>query len=163
MRRSGNSDAAWPVSYLRYATGRQPAQRDARLTGHNWRNGRIQGTMVTGTALCDPEGGLLEEAGRLESPATQPAQPERNAQDAQWNLPTWEDIVRAHSARVYRLAYRLTGNPHDAEDLTQEVFVRVFRSLASHLGGQAWYGAQQDSPWASPAALRPGAPQAGEP
>ena len=36
--------------------------------------------MVTGAALCDPEGGLLEEAGRAESPATHPAQPERNAQ-----------------------------------------------------------------------------------
>lgn len=97
--------------------------------------------MVTGAALCDPEGGLLEEAGRLESPATHPARPERNTQEARdaeeapWNLPTWEDIVRAHSARVYRLAYRLTGNPHDAEDLTQEVFVRVFRSLASYTPG----------------------------
>jgi len=91
--------------------------------------------MVTGAALCDPEVRLLEEAGRLESPATPPDQPERNAQDAQWNLPTWEDIVRMHSARVYRLAYRLTGNPHDAEDLTQEVFVRVFRSLSSYTPG----------------------------
>ena len=36
---------------------------------------------------------------------------------------------------MYRLAYRLTGNPHDAEDLTQEVFVRVFRSLASYTPG----------------------------
>jgi len=91
--------------------------------------------MVTGAALCDPEGGLLEEAGRAESPATHPAQPERNAQEGPWNLPTWEDIVRTHSARVYRLAYRLTGNPHDAEDLTQEVFVRVFRSLSSYTPG----------------------------
>ena len=47
----------------------------------------------------------------------------------QWTPPSWEQIVRDHSARVYRLAYRLTGNPHDAEDLTQDVFVRVFRSL----------------------------------
>lgn len=46
-----------------------------------------------------------------------------------WTPPTWEEVVRDHSARVYRLAYRLTGNPHDAEDLTQDVFVRVFRSL----------------------------------
>ncbi|HEY5822500.1 MAG TPA: RNA polymerase sigma factor SigE [Propionibacteriaceae bacterium] len=46
-----------------------------------------------------------------------------------WVAPSWEDVVRNHSARVYRLAYRLTGNPHDAEDLTQDVFVRVFRSL----------------------------------
>lgn len=44
-------------------------------------------------------------------------------------------MVRQHSARVYRLAYRLTGNTHDAEDLTQEVFVRVFRSLPSYTPG----------------------------
>jgi len=47
----------------------------------------------------------------------------------------WDAIVRQHSGRVYRLAYRLTGNQHDAEDLTQEVFVRVFRSLSSYRPG----------------------------
>jgi RNA polymerase sigma-70 factor, ECF subfamily len=55
--------------------------------------------------------------------------------DSAWTPPSWDEIVRAHSARVYRLAYRLTGNPHDAEDLTQEVFVRVFRSLSSYTPG----------------------------
>ncbi|SFB90837.1 RNA polymerase sigma factor SigE [Streptomyces aidingensis] len=52
-----------------------------------------------------------------------------------WTPPTWEEIVSTHSARVYRLAYRLTGNQHDAEDLTQEVFVRVFRSLSTYTPG----------------------------
>jgi RNA polymerase sigma-70 factor, ECF subfamily len=52
-----------------------------------------------------------------------------------WTPPTWDEVVRTHSARVYRLAYRLTGNKHDAEDLTQEVFVRVFRSLSSYTPG----------------------------
>jgi RNA polymerase sigma-70 factor, ECF subfamily len=52
-----------------------------------------------------------------------------------WTPPTWDEVVREHSARVYRLAYRLTGNTHDAEDLTQEVFVRVFRSLDSYTPG----------------------------
>ncbi len=52
-----------------------------------------------------------------------------------WRPPTWEEVVEAHSARVYRLAYRLTGNPHDAQDLTQDVFVRVFRSLSSYTPG----------------------------
>ena len=50
-------------------------------------------------------------------------------EDEVWVPPTWEEVVRDHSARVYRLSYRLTGNAHDAEDLTQDVFVRVFRSL----------------------------------
>jgi RNA polymerase sigma-70 factor (ECF subfamily) len=54
---------------------------------------------------------------------------------AGWTPPTWEEIVQTHSARVYRLAYRLTGNQHDAEDLTQEVFVRVFRSLSTYTPG----------------------------
>ena len=56
-------------------------------------------------------------------------------QQSEWVAPTWDEVVRDHSARVYRLAYRLTGNRHDAEDLTQEVFVRVFRSLSSYTPG----------------------------
>lgn len=48
---------------------------------------------------------------------------------------SWEEIVTRHSDRVFRLAYRLTGNRHDAEDLTQEVFVRVFRSLDKYTPG----------------------------
>src|SRR3978361_533357 len=55
--------------------------------------------------------------------------------DTEWQPPSWEEIVAQHSTRVYRLAYRLTGNPHDAEDLTQEVFVRVFRSLSTYTPG----------------------------
>jgi RNA polymerase sigma-70 factor (ECF subfamily) len=57
------------------------------------------------------------------------------AAEAAWTPPTWEQVVQEHSPRVYRLAYRLTGNRHDAEDLTQEVFVRVFRSLSSYTPG----------------------------
>ena len=58
-----------------------------------------------------------------------------DADQPDWTPPTWDEVVRTHSARVYRLAYRLTGNPYDAEDLTQDVFVRVFRSLSSYTPG----------------------------
>ena len=54
---------------------------------------------------------------------------------APFEPPSWEQIVTEHSARVYRLAYRLSGNQHDAEDLTQETFIRVFRSLSSYTPG----------------------------
>ncbi len=53
----------------------------------------------------------------------------------EWVPPSWDEVVRTHSARVFRLAYRLTGNRHDAEDLTQDVFVRVFRSLSTYTPG----------------------------
>ncbi len=48
---------------------------------------------------------------------------------------TWHNIVEQHASRVYRLAYHLTGNQHDAEDLTQDVFVRVFNSLSQYKPG----------------------------
>jgi len=41
----------------------------------------------------------------------------------------WEELVRLHTRRVYGLCYRFTGSDAEAQDLTQEVFVRVFRTL----------------------------------
>jgi len=57
------------------------------------------------------------------------------AEHPTWVAPTWDEVVREHADRVYRLAYRLAGNRADAEDLTQETFVRVFRSLAQYSPG----------------------------
>jgi RNA polymerase sigma-70 factor (ECF subfamily) len=90
---------------------------------------------------------FLGSAGRPKSVNDTAADPSHAADHAQtatfstdadgqaWTPPTWEEIVSTHSGRVYRLAYRLTGNQHDAEDLTQEVFVRVFRSLSTYTPG----------------------------
>ncbi len=50
-------------------------------------------------------------------------------------MPSWDELVREHADRVYRLAYRLSGNQHDAEDLTQETFIRVFRSVQNYQPG----------------------------
>jgi len=44
----------------------------------------------------------------------------------------WEELVRRHTRRVYNLCYRFTGYPHEAEDLTQEVFLRIFKTLRSY-------------------------------
>jgi RNA polymerase sigma-70 factor (ECF subfamily) len=41
----------------------------------------------------------------------------------------WEEIVQTYSRRVYNLAYRFTSRTDSAEDLTQDVFIRVYRSL----------------------------------
>ncbi|KMJ51865.1 MULTISPECIES: RNA polymerase sigma factor SigE [Nocardiaceae] len=50
-------------------------------------------------------------------------------------MPSWDELVREHGDRVYRLAYRLSGNAQDAEDLTQDTFIRVFRSLSNYQPG----------------------------
>ncbi len=76
-------------------------------------------------------GGVRVDSGREDGPARTEPGPD----GAVWVAPSWDEIVRTHSDRVYRLAYRLTGNKYDAEDLTQEVFIRVFRSLADFTPG----------------------------
>lgn len=43
----------------------------------------------------------------------------------------WAEMVRAHHRRVYGLCYRFTGNATDAEDLTQDVFLKIYSNLAS--------------------------------
>jgi RNA polymerase sigma-70 factor (ECF subfamily) len=41
----------------------------------------------------------------------------------------WSELVRAQHRRVYGLCYRFTGNPADAEDLTQDVFLKIYSNL----------------------------------
>jgi RNA polymerase sigma-70 factor (ECF subfamily) len=41
----------------------------------------------------------------------------------------WEELVRSHTRRVYGLCYRFTGRDAEAQDLVQEVFLRIFRTL----------------------------------
>ncbi len=91
------------------------------------RPGQEVGVSVTGAAQGQPVGTVVGPG--LDVPDV----PDADVQA--WAPPSWDEVVTRHSARVYRLAYRLTGNQHDAEDLTQEVFVRVFRSLSSYTPG----------------------------
>ena len=44
----------------------------------------------------------------------------------------WEELVRRHTRRIFNICYRFTGNGTEAEDLSQEVFLRIYRTLASY-------------------------------
>ena len=44
----------------------------------------------------------------------------------------WETIVRSYGRRIYNLCYRYTGRSHEAEDLTQEIFVKIYQNLKSY-------------------------------
>lgn len=48
----------------------------------------------------------------------------------------WEDLVRIHTRRVYSVCFRFTGSDSSAQDMTQEVFLRVFRTLRSFRSGE---------------------------
>jgi RNA polymerase sigma-70 factor (ECF subfamily) len=52
----------------------------------------------------------------------------------------WEDLVRIHTRRVYGLCYRFTGSAHEAQDLTQEVFLRIFRTVKTFRSDEGSFG-----------------------
>lgn len=44
----------------------------------------------------------------------------------------WEELVRQYHRRIYQICYRFTGSHAEAEDLTQDIFIRMYRSLESY-------------------------------
>ena len=54
--------------------------------------------------------------------------------------PAWEELVRVHTRKVYSLCYRFTNSGSEAQDLTQEVFLRVFRTLRTFRSAEGSVG-----------------------
>lgn len=50
-------------------------------------------------------------------------------------VPTWEDVARDHGRFLYTVAYRLTGNSDDAQDLVQDVLLKVRKGLETYRPG----------------------------
>lgn len=48
----------------------------------------------------------------------------------------WEELVKLHTRRVYAICYRFTASDSEAQDLSQEVFLRVFKNLKSFRAGE---------------------------
>ena len=84
----------------------------------------------------------------MELAVTLPASPDEQQLDADVQLverclggqeAAWEDLVRVHTRRVYSICYRFTSSDSEAQDLTQEVFLRVFKSLRSFRAGEGLF------------------------
>jgi RNA polymerase sigma factor (sigma-70 family) len=86
------------------------AKRAGREAAHHWWG--VQGRQNLIERALDPEYNLVSECLR-------------------GNEAAWEELVRLHTRHVYALCYRFTGSSAESQDLTQEVFVRVFRTLKS--------------------------------
>jgi RNA polymerase sigma-70 factor (ECF subfamily) len=48
----------------------------------------------------------------------------------------WEALLSVHTRKIYNLCYRFTGRVEEAEDVTQEVFIKVFQTLRSYDAAQ---------------------------
>lgn len=81
------------------------------------------GRPVTGTGSLPPVGHRREP------------HPDEDRWDGDGRVPTWEEVARHEGDFIYTVAYRLTGNRDDAQDLVQEVLVRVQRGLRTYQPG----------------------------
>ncbi|MEQ1949076.1 MAG: sigma-70 family RNA polymerase sigma factor [Bryobacteraceae bacterium] len=94
------------------------------------------GQVVSGTLeVAEPQGNTKHRRGPLLDADAQIV-----VQCLAGDAAAWEDLVRTHTRRVYAICYRFTGSDHRAQDLTQEVFLRVFRTLASYRVGEGSFG-----------------------
>ena len=48
----------------------------------------------------------------------------------------WDELIKNYTKRVYGICYRFTGRENEAQDLTQDVFLRVFKTLGSFRAGE---------------------------
>ena len=49
----------------------------------------------------------------------------------------WQEIVQQYNRRIYNICYRFSGSTDDAADLTQEVFIKIYRTLGTFDGSKA--------------------------
>ena len=52
----------------------------------------------------------------------------------------WEEIVELQHRRIYNICYRFTGRGEDAEDLTQEVFIKIYKTIKTYDAGRGAFG-----------------------
>ncbi len=72
-------------------------------------------TSTTSPAVTSPDLFLARRAARAEAQA-------------------WDEIIERYGERIYNLAYRFTGGRAEAEDLTQEIFLKLYRNLDRYRG-----------------------------
>lgn len=86
---------------------------------------------VTETRLGPEEPGTRVVAERAAGTAEQAALAELAARCLAGDAQAWEQLARTQHRRIYGICYRFTGSQTEAEDLTQEVFLKMYRNLGS--------------------------------
>ncbi len=119
---------------------RSPGRRNIESLGKSSRRTH-PGAVAQIDSSVRPTGDDRNVGARAISPATGRQRTEVRQLEVDWSQvvrrcmdgdsAAWAEMVRAHHKRVYGLCYRFTGNSADAEDLTQDVFLKIYSNLAS--------------------------------
>ncbi|RKX41428.1 MAG: RNA polymerase subunit sigma-24 [Verrucomicrobia bacterium] len=86
---------------------------------------------MDGSANLKPEEVPEEESG--------PSDAELVLQSQQGDMRAFDELVERYHGKIYGLTYNMTSNREDAEDLTQEVFVKAFEALPRFRGKSSFY------------------------
>ena len=95
---------------------------------NTWPSGSGSWTMGMGAGVISPWSARLDNSFEMDAGLVERCLTGDEA--------AWEDLVKVHSRRVYGICYRFTGKDSEAQDLTQEVFLRIFKSLKSFRSGE---------------------------
>jgi len=83
---------------------------------------------------------MAETAARQDPESPAPVEEEALVQRARrGNLDAYDDLVRRYQERIYATIYHMTSNHEDANDLTQESFIKAFQALKTFKGGSSFY------------------------
>ena len=93
--------------------------------------------MTQDSADADSRGSQRSEPGKPSS--AQPDEPSLIANAVKGDLAAFDELVRRHQQRIYATLYHMTSNHEDANDLTQETFIKAFQALKSFKGGSSFY------------------------
>ena len=115
---------SWSVMGL--ATPPKPPRRSEKLSEASGPLPPLRGNSAGVPGLAEGARAMREEVRPLEIDWSQVV---RRCMDG--DSGAWAELVRTHHRRVYGLCYRFTGNAADAEDLTQDVFLKIYSNLAS--------------------------------
>src|SRR6188472_4159978 len=67
-----------------------------------------------------------------DTPLAQPAAPDELIERClRGDQAAWETIVRQHWRKVFNVAYKFVGKHDEAEDLTQDIFLKIFKALGT--------------------------------
>ncbi len=113
------------------APAKRQRERDARDGGQAGEEGRRAGMSSAAPGAFGTHQAMRMEVSKLETEWSQVVLRCLNGDSA-----AWAEMVRMHHKRVYGLCYRFTGNAADSEDLTQDVFLKIYANLGSFDAGR---------------------------
>jgi len=118
-------------SQVQEAATAPAAQRDrSRCAAVSMGTATLEATRASQATLANPAN-FASGTGRAEVRALEQDWTQIVRRCMNGDSGAWAEMVRTHQRRVYGLCYRFTGNATDAEDLTQDVFLKIYSNLGS--------------------------------